>query len=515
MQKLSGLQNRKFKIQSTIGFRFGLRLGVVLFIVLTLFMSAILWARMEKAKDLIENEINQLKEFSQVSLANAMWTLNKASIMSICNGMEKTQSEFVVGFEVYDSENQLIFKTKSLDSIYGREREKNSHSINLEKIPSQTFSINYNQEKIGDLRIYTAYEKISHEILQDALMFIALFFMIAMLLFLIIRSLSEQTVTRPILELLHSMNQSSRGQFDEVPLEDFKYEIKELAVAYNQAVIAIRQRDQALSNHNERLEADVFKKVEELDQARAINIQSSKLAALGEMAAGIAHEVNNPLAVIVSANSLNRRFIQKSQSLDLDVKEKLLLNIANIESTCLRIGKIIQSLLAFSRDGQKDPFEKTSIRKVILESIDLCRSKARQKNVEIKISEISENVVYPMRSIPFSQVIVNLISNAIDAIESLDEKWIRIDVNENDQIIQISVTDSGHGIEKEIAEKMMQPFFTTKIVGKGTGLGLSISYGIIKDHGGNLSINMESKNTQFLISLPKNVLETSEKGQNV
>ena len=101
-----------------------------------------------------------------------------------------------------------------------------------------------------------------------------------------------------------------------------------------------------------------------------------------------------------------------------------------------------------------------------------------------------------------SQVILNLLNNAFDAIENKDEKWVEVQTLQNKNWVEIRVSDCGHGIPKEIQDKILQPFFTTKEVGKGTGLGLSISKGIIESHGGDLTIDNEAKNTTFVARIP-------------
>ena len=98
---------------------------------------------------------------------------------------------------------------------------------------------------------------------------------------------------------------------------------------------------------------------------------------------------------------------------------------------------------------------------------------------------------------------VNLLNNAADAVSFLDEKWVKIEIQEMNGKIEILVTDSGQGIPEEIREKILEPFFTTKEIGEGTGIGLSISQNIIRNHSGSLSVNSDCKNTQFIIKLPK------------
>lgn len=122
--------------------------------------------------------------------------------------------------------------------------------------------------------------------------------------------------------------------------------------------------------------------------------------------------------------------------------------------------------------------------------------------IELK-NEVPEGLLLKCRPVQISQVILNLLNNAYDAIQPLDERWIHIAAFKKDQYIELQITDSGLGIPRDVAEKIMQPFYSTKDVGKGTGLGLSISSGIVRDHGGELVLDVGAKNTRFIVRFPR------------
>jgi signal transduction histidine kinase len=237
---------------------------------------------------------------------------------------------------------------------------------------------------------------------------------------------------------------------------------------------------------------------------RAQLASSAKLSSLGEMAGGIAHEINNPLAVIDGKIHLLKMQLE-TDSID---KEKLEKSLSSIEAMVQRIAKIIRGLRSFSRDGSNDPFDQTPVKTIIDETVPLCQSKFTQGNVELKINSIDELIKVNCRATEISQVVLNLLNNAFDAIienESISNKWVQLDVVDEKNTIAIMVTDSGLGIPMDVQQKMLQPFFTTKGVGKGTGLGLSISMGIAKNHQGSLDIDNSCKNTRFVLRLPKTV----------
>lgn len=232
-----------------------------------------------------------------------------------------------------------------------------------------------------------------------------------------------------------------------------------------------------------------------LDLQRQKLIASAKMSSLGEMASGIAHEINNPLTIIAGICMQLKREFANSSAFN---------NIEKIESTVFRISKIIRGLKSFSRNSEKDILEKTSIGRLVNEALDLCRTRFENHEIHLDINFNNlEETILEVRPTQIIQVLLNLLGNAFDAIENSNEKWVDLSVQKDKSHITISVTDSGAGIPTEVADKMMNPFFTTKEVGKGTGLGLSISKGIMEDNGGKLSYRQTSKNTRFEIEFPQ------------
>jgi len=231
------------------------------------------------------------------------------------------------------------------------------------------------------------------------------------------------------------------------------------------------------------------------------SLQTAKLASLGEMSSAIAHEINNPLAAIAGQVHLLKRLISSS---DPDYILKSNEYLEKINNNVKRITKIIFGLKSFSRDSFNDPLKIVSLKSILDESLSLCEERLKNNAITVALNTFS-NIEIECKEIQLEQVFVNLINNSFDAIKDKDEKWIKITVTELDSTVEIIFQDSGLGLPQEIIDRVMEPFFTTKVNGQGTGLGLSISAGIIKNHQGKFFIDKSNKHTTFCITLPKKI----------
>jgi signal transduction histidine kinase len=238
----------------------------------------------------------------------------------------------------------------------------------------------------------------------------------------------------------------------------------------------------------------------ELHDERIQRVHSSKMAALGEMAGGIAHEINTPLTTI---GLVVETLCDSIEENDYTVEE-LQSSLGLIKSTADRIGKIINGLRFFARDGSALPMEKVSVDLIVEETLSFCSERMCAHHVSLKVvKNYQGELILNCRATEISQVLLNLLNNAYDAVLNFSDKWIHIVINDLGQEIEINVIDSGKGISPELQDKIMQPFFTTKDIGKGTGLGLSISRGIIDSHRGKMFVDKDFANTKFTIILPK------------
>lgn len=237
----------------------------------------------------------------------------------------------------------------------------------------------------------------------------------------------------------------------------------------------------------------------ESDRQRQELAMQSKLSSLGEMAGGVAHEINNPLAIIAL------RAEQLEEGLDSEELDKAAMKefVAVIQKTVTRIASITRGLRLFSRNAENDAKVDVSLKSVIEDSVNLCSERFRSSGIALRINYQSLARVNG-RATQISQVLVNLLNNAYDAVHDCEEKWVEINLNKgNGNSVILSVMDSGPGVPIELRQKIMQPFFTTKAVGKGTGLGLSISRGIIEEHQGKFYLDESSPHTRFCLELPE------------
>jgi len=225
------------------------------------------------------------------------------------------------------------------------------------------------------------------------------------------------------------------------------------------------------------------------------SVVNAKFAALGELSASIAHEINNPLGVISGYAELLQLTSTTASAEDISKKSDIILK------SCDRISHIVKSLKKFSR-SEEGQYTECLLQDLINEAIVLTKPKLKLRMIKLQCNLI-ENSLILCNEIEIEQVIVNLINNAIDAISSLSDKWVDISVTETPSHYNISVTDAGLGIPLDIQHVIFEPFFTTKKGSEGTGLGLSIVKGILDSHGAVISIDNNSLNTRFTINFPK------------
>ncbi|MCB0350540.1 MAG: HAMP domain-containing histidine kinase [Bdellovibrionales bacterium] len=230
----------------------------------------------------------------------------------------------------------------------------------------------------------------------------------------------------------------------------------------------------------------------ESDQRGAI--QKAKLVSLGEMSAGVAHEINNPLAILSGT-------IQLLPS-TLNNPDKLKAKIEIMRRASARIEKIVKGLRMFSSTEGASAHKIENLSEIIKQTIGTFKINSSFKSIEFKV-HIQEDVFVLCDALAIEQVLINLVNNSIYAIQNLAQQWVEVSLFTEDSSIVLRVIDSGKGISQEVEGKLFQPFFTTKPVNEGTGLGLAISKGILDEHKASIFINDLFQNTCFEIRFQK------------
>ncbi len=224
-------------------------------------------------------------------------------------------------------------------------------------------------------------------------------------------------------------------------------------------------------------------------------IQQEKMAAIGMLAGGVAHEINNPLGGILAFTQLMKRNVGGNESMLSDLEE--------VERAALRCKKIVADLLDFSRTSKDRERVLVDVNVILEKVFPFLQREMRSYNVELEFR--GEPRLPPVLANPdrLQQVFINLMTNACHAMQKGGALFVETSSESNGKRVVIRVKDTGHGISKDICDRIFDPFFTTKEPGKGTGLGLSISYRIVKDHGGEIGCSAaEGGGTIFTVMLP-------------
>jgi len=243
---------------------------------------------------------------------------------------------------------------------------------------------------------------------------------------------------------------------------------------------------------------EIQRREQELRDKQEQLVQAGKLATLGELTTGVAHELNNPL------NNIGLFVGNAIDLLEFGMgnKEQIVGELRRAAQQVRKATEIISHLRTFGRAAtvSRDPI---SLRQVIDQALSLMQEQLRLRKIEVTVDLGPEEPVVVGNPIQLEQVFINLLTNARDAMADSPRKAIRISGSVGSAVVEVAFADTGHGIPHGLERRVFDPFFTTKEVGKGTGLGLSITYGIVKEHGGTISVvSRPDEGTTFLIRLP-------------
>jgi two-component system NtrC family sensor kinase len=313
-------------------------------------------------------------------------------------------------------------------------------------------------------------------------------------------------ISKPIDKMVSATELIAAGDLSQRVEVSADKELARLAEAFNQMCDSLQQTQHEIESYNQTLEQKIRERTDELEEAQQQIVQSEKMAAVGQLAAGVAHELNNPLGGILGyaqfgLEKLERGGVQKE---DLNDYRRYL---SDIEIQARRCKLIVKNLLKFSRSSAKTEFEYFNVNHALEETFMFSKHQLDMNNVEL--------VIQPGEGLPqiygnsnlLQQVFTNLILNGMQAMPEggrMVVETIRKPATENSAgTVEIIFTDNGVGISEENIAKILEPFFTTKKVGQGTGLGLSVSYGIVQEHGGDIKIaSQHGVGSTFTVVLP-------------
>lgn len=224
----------------------------------------------------------------------------------------------------------------------------------------------------------------------------------------------------------------------------------------------------------------------------------ARFSALGEIAAGISHEINTPLNVITANTDILQRAVQMKKLTD----ELAVQSARDIETMAKGISNIVRGLKSVAGIDPGD-FENASMQKLISDALKMCQFRLQRSEVDLQLEMPAGDIYVRCYAIQIMQVIINLVNNAVEAIVGTDDPWIRIVLQEQDDKVCVTVIDSGRGIDASLTEKIMTPFFSTKKKQNGTGMGLSLSRAIARRHNGDLVLDPTEANTTFRFEISK------------
>ena len=306
-------------------------------------------------------------------------------------------------------------------------------------------------------------------------------------------------VHRPVSALIRGTRALAAGDLSHTIELDRKDELGQLVKAFNSMSNELQETKSALVEWSNTLEDKVAEKTQQLNKVQVQILHMEKMASLGKLSSVIAHELNNPLAGILTYARLIQKRLSRGET-DRERCEVMEKEITLIADEARRCGDIVKNLLFFAR-GREGEYHQADLNDVIEKSIKLVQHKIDLYEINLEVHLPSDPLVATCDQNQIQQAVLAMIINAIEAMP--DGGRLSISLTREDPKASIRISDTGVGISKEDQQRIFEPFFTTKEEGRGTGLGLSVAFGIIQSHAGKIAVNSTlGKGTTFEITLP-------------
>jgi two-component system NtrC family sensor kinase len=316
--------------------------------------------------------------------------------------------------------------------------------------------------------------------------------------------LIRRFVGMPIQELIQGTKAVSEMDLDKpISILHKSQELDELEVSFNRMRERLRTALAEINEFTNRLEVRVNERTEQLKAAQKKLLHSDRLASLGQLAASVAHEINNPVSGVLNLSMLLERIMTNGQT-PPGREEECKRYLARITAETARIGRIVSDLLAFSRRS-KPQRSQSDLNKIVNTTVSLVRHKLKLNDTEVQLELAPDLPTIFGDGSQLQQVVLNLVLNAAEATGSKGGGmvWVETRSVQDGAAVELIIRDNGEGIPPENLTKIFDPFFTTKPEGKGVGLGLAVSYGIVQAHDGDVEVkSAPGQGTTFTITLP-------------
>jgi len=307
---------------------------------------------------------------------------------------------------------------------------------------------------------------------------------------------------RPLRELTRIAGGIAEGRYGETIPVRGQDEVSELSAAFNRVSVSLQEASREISEWNRTLEMRVEEKSQELEKIHRHMVDVEKLAAVGQLAAGVAHELNNPLSGIMGYSEIALDVCRgkPAEEITPDDLKKMIAYFEHIGTLTQRCRSIIIDMLTFARQHKEEPRE-TRLNDLLGETLVFLDKPMSKRKVSV-VREFQEGLpVFQANPVQLQQVFTNLVLNAVQAMPGGGTLTVR--TRRSGDVLQAEFADTGTGISPELRKRIFEPFFTTKPVGEGTGLGLSVSYGIVRKHGGDIYVESETgRGSVFTVVLP-------------
>lgn len=426
--------------------------------------------------------------------------------------IDQNYDKFCLDYYVVDSKGEEYIELNY--PVLSNHKDLDREILGITAGFNDHLEISSTTEKIGKVKVIISLKSVNAAIAEARNTAILLSVIISIITTVVL-TLFIRIITKPIRLMVKATNKISQGELDHHVHIEQQDEIGQLAKTFNRMVESLKESRDKVDSYNKMLEGTIQIRTKELEATQAQLVQSEKLSAIGQLAAGVAHELNNPLGGILGYAQFTLEKLKKNSPSKMTNKEfdNYVRYISDIEKQARRCKDIVQNLLRFSRSTKNVEFEEVDLNILISETCTFIEHQLSMKQIELKLN--LDNNLPNILGNPgqLQQVFTNIILNAMQASPTgtVIEIVSRFSppLGQFNGTVELLFSDHGHGISKADINKIFEPFYTTKEVGKGTGLGLSVSYGIIKEHGGEIKVeSVLEKGTTFTIIIP---LQNNEK----